>query len=245
MVGVAKAVGGAVAQVGIQLALEKAMFNKDVEKTTKQTENAFSKSFGKVGKITKSAFKSMGSIVSNGLSKVRDRFTQTFNKVSNIIKVSLVAGSAFMIKFGKDAVQVASETQSAWTGLNSIVTGTGKSFSEAQEFLKEYTKDGLIPLTDAVASYKNLASRGYDTEQIEGIMTALKDASAFGRQASYSYGEAIKTATEGLKNENSILVDNAGVNKSCPLIKRFINALTRISVKIQRWTRPTRQLCYS
>ena len=214
MVGVAKAVGGAVAQVGIQLALEKAMFNKDVEKTTKQTENAFSKSFGRVESRTKTAFKSMGSIVSNGLSKVRDRFNQTFNKVSNIIKGALLVGGAFMIKFGKDAVQVASDTQSAWTGLNSIVTGTGKSFGEAQEFLKEYTKDGLIPLTDAVASYKNLASRGYETEQIEGIMTALKDASAFGRQSAYSYGEAIKSATEGLKNENSILVDNAGVTKN-------------------------------
>lgn len=45
-------------------------------------------------------------------------------------------------------------------------------------------------------------------------MTALKDAAAFSRQASYSYGDAISTATEGLKNENSILVDNAGVTKN-------------------------------
>lgn len=71
-----------------------------------------------------------------------------------------------------------------------------------------------MPLNNAVTAYKNLAARGYNTEQIEKTMTALKDAAAFGRQASYSYGDAISTATEGLKNENSILVDNAGVTKN-------------------------------
>lgn len=214
MVGAAKLIGGAVGQVGIQLALEKAFFNKDVQQTTKQTESAFSKSFGKIGKMTKSAFTGMGNVVSNGLSKVRDNFTQTFHKISNTIKVALVAGSAFMIKFGKDAIQAASDTQAAWTGLFSIVNGTGKSFSEAQGFLKEYVSDGLIPLTDAVTAYKTLAARGYDTKQIEEMMLALKDSAAFGRQSAYSYGEAIKSAAEGLKNENSILVDNAGVTKN-------------------------------
>lgn len=45
-------------------------------------------------------------------------------------------------------------------------------------------------------------------------MIALKDSAAFGRQSSYSMGEAVQSATEGLKNENSILVDNAGVTKN-------------------------------
>lgn len=61
---------------------------------------------------------------------------------------------------------------------------------------------------------KNLALRGYDDSQIQQVMTALKDSAAFGRQASYSMGEAVQSATEGLKNENSILVDNAGVTKN-------------------------------
>lgn len=214
MPGVARVVGSAVAQVGIQLALEKGAFNKDVQQTTKQTENAFAKTFNKIGSTTKSAFSKMGSSISNGLSKVKDNVQSTFNKISNIIKVALLAGSAYMVKFSKDALTAASETQSAWTGLNSIVVGTGGSFSKAQTFLNDYVSDGLIPLTNAVTAYKNLASRGYSTEQIEQTLTALKDAAAFGRQASYSYGDAITTATEGLKNENSILVDNAGVTKN-------------------------------
>lgn len=56
--------------------------------------------------------------------------------------------------------------------------------------------------------------RGYDDSQIRKVMVALKDSAAFGRQSSYSMGEAVQSATEGLKNENSILVDNAGVTKN-------------------------------
>lgn len=214
MPGAARIVGSAVGQVAIKLILDKAAFNKDVNKATKKTESAFSKSFGKIGKATKSAFTSMGNIISNKLSKIKDNFTQTFDKVGKIIKVALVAASAYMIKFTKDSINAASETQAAWTGLNSIVVGTGGSFSKAQTFLNDYVKDGLIPLTNAVTAYKNLAARGYSTEQIEQTLTALKDAAAFGRQSSYSYGDAITSATEGLKNENSILVDNAGVTKN-------------------------------
>lgn len=133
-------------------------------------------------------------------------------------KVGVAIGAAFsvaaVVSFGKKCVQVASETQSAWMGLNSILAGQGKSFSQANEFIQEYISDGLIPLNSAVTAYKNLAARGYSSDQIESTLTALKDAATFGRQASYSYGDAIQTATEGLKNENSILVDNAGVTKN-------------------------------
>lgn len=133
-------------------------------------------------------------------------------------KVGGFIATAFAVKevvnFTKAAVNAASETQAAWTGLNSIVNGTGNSFKVAQDFITDYTKDGLVSVNEAVTAYKNLLSRGYDTSQIEGTMNALKDSASFGRQASYGLGEAVVTATEGLKNENSILVDNAGVTKN-------------------------------
>ncbi|MCQ2484753.1 MAG: hypothetical protein MJ168_05405 [Clostridia bacterium] len=137
---------------------------------------------------------------------------------SSMKKVGGFIASAFAVKkvvdFGKKCVEVASETQSAWTGLSSILSGQGQSFNQANKFIQSYIKDGLVPLNNAVTAYKNLSARGYSTEQIEKVMTSLKDAAAFGRQASYSYGEAIQSATEGLKNENSTLVDNAGVTKN-------------------------------
>lgn len=127
-------------------------------------------------------------------------------------------GAAFGVtaitQFGKTAVRTASELANALTGLNSVLTGTGRSFAEAKSFIDEYTSDGLIPATNAINAYKNLALRGYDTSQIQATLIALKDTAAFGRQSSLTMGEAVQSATEGLKNENSILVDNAGVTKN-------------------------------
>lgn len=144
-------------------------------------------------------------------------FGNTLKKLAGTVAVAF--GTAALINFGKEAVKAASSLNDAWMGLESIVAGQGKSFSKAKSFINDYISDGLVPLENAVTAYKNLAARGYSTEQIEKTLTALKDAAAFGRQASYSLGDAVSSATEGLKNENSILV-----NFISPAIKRFVAA---------------------
>lgn len=130
------------------------------------------------------------------------------------VLVAAAFATGAIVNFGKSAVQAASDLASALIGLQSVLDGQGKSFSAAQQFIDSYTKDGLVPATDAIVAYKNLALRGYDDSQIQKVMTALKDSAAFGKAANMSMGEAVKSASEGLKNENSILVDNAGVTKN-------------------------------
>ena len=137
---------------------------------------------------------------------------------SMLSKVAVAVAAAFSVKqvvsFGKASVTAANQTSNAMQGLKSILDGQGRSYSQATKWIQDYVSDGLIPLQNAVTAYKNLAARGYDDSQIQSVLTALKDSAAYGRQASYSMGEAVQTATEGLKNENSILVDNAGVTKN-------------------------------
>ncbi len=150
-----------------------------------------------------------------GISSMKasvDRFSGTLRKMAGVVTAAF--GVAAIINFGRESVKAASELSNAWLGLQSIVEGQGRSFKRAKSFVEEYVADGLVPLTNAVTAYKNLAARGYGDEQIQKTMIALKDAAAFGRQSTYTLGEAIATATEGLKNENSILVDNAGVTKN-------------------------------
>lgn len=149
----------------------------------------------------------------NGTVKGAEKsFSSAFGKIGKAIGAALSV--AAVGAFAKSCVQAAAQAESAFMGLNSILNAQNKSFSEANEFIKEYTADGLVGMTAAVQAYKNLASRGYNTEQIEKVMLALKDSAAFGRAAAYSYEDAIASATEGLRQENSILVDNAGVTKN-------------------------------
>lgn len=153
------------------------------------------------------------------LNGLQGHANQASDKISGALKgIGKAALAAFsvtaVVKFGKACLEVATQTSNAWIGLNSILTGQGKSFSQAQKFIEEYVSDGLVPLNNAVTAYKNLAARGYSSDQIKKTMTALKNSATFGRQSTYSLGEAVQTASEGLKNENSILVDNAGVTKN-------------------------------
>ena len=176
------------------ISLDMVLNSSAFEKKVKQVMNDASKTAVKESKKMDSAFKkSMGNI--GGY-------------------IATAFSVAAVYSFTKSSVQYASEVQAAWSGLNSIVEGTGNSFSKAQKFLKEYTADGLVGISDATTAYKNLLSRGYTTDQVEMTMERLKDAATFGRQASYSLSGAVVSATEGLKNENSVLVDNAGVTKN-------------------------------
>lgn len=133
-------------------------------------------------------------------------------------KLAGVIGGAFavhkVVEFGKESVRQANLMRDALVGLQSVLQGQGRDFRKAKSFINDYIADGLVPATNAIAAYKNLAQRGYNDQQIQQVLVALKDSAAFGRQASYSMGEAVQSATEGLKNENSILVDNAGVTKN-------------------------------
>ena len=153
--------------------------------------------------------------VDKGVTSLKKQFSTLAGTAS---KLGAVIGLAFsvtaVVQFGKEASKAAREASDALIGLKSILEGQGRSFSDAQQFINEYTEDGLIPATNAITAYKNLAMRGYDDSQIRQVMVALKDASAYGRQASYTMGDAVQSATEGLKNENSVLVDNAGVTKN-------------------------------
>lgn len=137
---------------------------------------------------------------------------------SSVAKLGIAMAAVFsvqkLVQFGKQAIKISSEMANAMIGLKSIIDGTGNSFDQANKFIQDYISDGLVPATNAITAYKNLLMRGYTTEQIEKVMTALKDSAAFGRQASLTLGDAVQSATEGLKNENSILVDNAGVTKN-------------------------------
>lgn len=106
--------------------------------------------------------------------------------------------------------------QAAAKGLESISLFKGIDPEAAGSAVKslEAVRSGLMSLADASTATKNLLAANFTLEQSVEIIDRLSNSAAFGRQASLSFGDAVRSATEGIKNGNSILVDNAGVTKN-------------------------------
>lgn len=216
-----------------KVTISTALDNSELEKSTRSMVATLAAQYRKAGMSQSDAMKKAWSEVEHtskkgsekvnrhihSMGKATQKVTGVFGGLAAVLtKLGGVIGTAFAvhkaIEFGTESVKAANAMSDALTGLQSVVEGQGRSFKQAQNFIKEYTADGLVPATNAINAYKNLSLRGYDDSQIRQVIVALKDSSAFGRQASLSMGQAVESASEGLKNENSILVDNAGVTKN-------------------------------
>lgn len=126
-----------------------------------------------------------------------------------------VAATAFTAnKFLKEA----DKYRAAMMGLVSVALFRGIPAFEATKAAAELSADGLMSIQESALGLKNLFLRGFGLEESISLMKRFKDSAVFGRQGSLELGQAVVSATEGLKNENSILVDNAGVTKNVSLM---------------------------
>ena len=121
-------------------------------------------------------------------------------------QVAAAATAAFagIVLAIRGAIEAANEYNNAMVGLNSLAEGTGQDFGDLQAAAEDLASDGLMTVADAAASLKNLLARGFSADEAVDMLERLKDAAAFGRQSSLSLGEAVRSASEGIKNENSI-----------------------------------------
>lgn len=117
-----------------------------------------------------------------------------------------------------DSIQAINRYDAAMAGLRTIATYFKQDQDAATKAAQALANDGLLSVTDAAKGLKNLLASGFNLEQSITLMERFKDSAAFNRQAALSFGDAISGATEGIKNGNSILVDNAGVTKNLSVI---------------------------
>ncbi|MBJ8343935.1 hypothetical protein [Antrihabitans sp. YC2-6] len=116
------------------------------------------------------------------------------------------------------SIDAASGLTSALTGLNSVARAFGVDQTRAKRAAQDLAKDGLMSVTEAATGLKNLLASNFSLDQAITLMGRFKDSAAFGRQSALGFGQAVASATEGIKNGNSILVDNAGVTKNLSVI---------------------------
>jgi len=120
----------------------------------------------------------------------------------------------------KSSLDSFNEYQSAMIGLSSVAAAFGQNQIEAKDAAMSLAQDGLMSVTDAGDGLKNLLATGFGLDQAINLMVGFKDAAAFNRQGTLEFGQAIVGATQGLKNQNSIMVDNVGVTKNLSVIMK-------------------------
>jgi hypothetical protein len=156
----------------------------------------------------------------NDLSKAGDEAEKSTENVGKsfaaaampIAAASVALGSAYLVI--KNSVLVANEYQNSLKGLASVARFAGEDIGSTLTKANEIAADGILNTTEAATALKNLLAKGFSTDEAVVMIGRFKDAAAFGRQSSLEFGQAVVSATEGIKNENSMLVDNAGVTKN-------------------------------
>lgn len=146
----------------------------------------------------------------SGLGKEAEEARKQFKELGLSAGIAFGALTAGVLK----ATQSNNQLKASFMGLDSIAKGTIGTYPKIQAELEKIREDGMIPLSNAISAYKNLLMRYEDEETAIKMFHRLADAAAFGRQGHLSLGEAIQGASEGLKNEMSQMVDNAGVTKN-------------------------------
>lgn len=171
-----------------------------------------------INKLQKESVDSLKSI-----DKQAKRSSKTLESTaSGLKKVGIAIAGIFAarkITQGFEAIiRESVNLENALVGLNAVAAATGQNVDEVTNAAKELSSDGLIPLSQTSAALKNLLASGLDAEQAVNTFKALRDAAAFNRQGTLSLGEAIEGATQGIKNQNSIMIDNAGITKNLSVL---------------------------
>ncbi|WP_425005778.1 hypothetical protein [Mycolicibacterium sp. S3B2] len=160
----------------------------------------------------------------DGVSKSGDRNTGVMQKLkaswAPIAAVTVAAGVAFSGASQSigTAITAANNLQGALTGLSSVSRAFGADQNRANQAARELASDGLMSVAESATGLKNLLAAGFNLDQAITLMNRFKDSAAFNRQAALGFGQAVASATEGIKNGNSILVDNAGVTGESPIV---------------------------
>lgn len=165
-----------------------------------------------VSKFGQNISRSSGKIV-----KDNQTTAASFNQVL-VATAGLGVATRGLVGVINDSVRAANKEQAALTGLSSITKAFKQDTNAALEAAKNLAEDGLMTVGDAALGLKNLLAAGFNLDQAIKLMIRFKDTAAFGKQAALTFGQAVTSATEGIKNGNSILVDNAGLTKNLSVI---------------------------
>ncbi len=195
-------------KVVIQLVLD----DKDFKKVSSALPGKFNSTGKESGRSFSRGFES-------GLSTLKNTLTAPLRFIKGeFLALGTAIAGGFLFK---KAIDEAKTLESSLIGVTTVTNAFGGSVSEITSQAKRLAADGLIPLSDVTGSLKNLVAT-FDGDIGKAVSTfeSFRDAAAFNRQETLSLGEAIRSASEGLKNDLSIKTDNIGITKNLSVLQK-------------------------
>lgn len=136
-------------------------------------------------------------------------------EASYIAMATVAVASLIKIKSAlDDGVAEYTKYKNSMMTVNKVAQNTGTTLSEVQDIINKSNEFKLMNEADLNAAIKNLLLYGYTAEQATDILKRLQDSAVGNRQECYSLSEAVRVTTEGIRMENSVTSDAAGVQKN-------------------------------
>lgn len=142
------------------------------------------------------------------------------------VSASIVASLVKIKSAIDDGVNKYNTYVNSMTALEKTARATNNSIENVKNTIEDVNKLKLMDDSDVTAATKNLLTYGFTVEQTADILKVLQDAAVGNRQANYTLSEAVRVTTEGIRMENSVLSDAAGVQKN--ISKMYEDYATKI-----------------
>jgi len=163
-----------------------------------------------------------------GIKQAKEEVSNFKNTMSSVSSTVAKLAGVFGLTFGgvalisgiKSAINASASLERSMLGLNQVANAFGQDAIKAKEAAQSLAQDGLMTVQESAEALKNLLATGFSLPEAIQLMHSFKDASAANRQGTLGFGEAIVGATIGIKNQNSVLVDNVGISKNLSVILR-------------------------
>lgn len=162
-----------------------------------------------------------------GLETARTKLQQLENEnkkiqsSNNQLDASFIAMSASIVaslvkikSAVDDGVQKYNSYVNSMSALQKTAKATNNSMTDIKDAIEDVNELKLMDDSDVTAATKNLLTYGFTVDQTKDMLLVLQDAAVGNRQANYSLSEAVRVTTEGIRMENSVLSDAAGVQKN-------------------------------
>lgn len=130
------------------------------------------------------------------------------------MSASIIASLVKMKSALDDGVAEYTKYKNSMMTVNKVAQNTGTTLSEVQDIINKSNEFKLMNESDLNTSIKNLLLYGYTAEQATDILKRLQDSAVGNRQECYNLSEAVRVTTEGIRMENSVTSDAAGVQKN-------------------------------